>query len=515
MFPTLPPYSQEAEEALIGSVLINPAAFPELAKRIKPDDFLLIRNARIWQSFERLNARGDEIDYLTVTEDLKTHRQTEEIGGEVYIIGLARSVPTSTFAKAYADIVERASIRRRLIAAADEIKALAYNESLNLEDVLFHADEKLYTVRSRMKDGLTWQIVDVQGLYAQPQMRWLIRDRLPAEGLAMIFGQSGSFKSFLALALAIHVAQRESVLYIAAEGKYGMPARVQAYEQHFGVKLANLFFCLGAVDMFNNSELTLFKREAARVHPALIVVDTFAMCVGMADENSTSDMKRIVENCQRISQEFQCAVLIVHHTNKEGKLERGNQSLRNACDVVIRLSKQDDTLKVESQKMRDKTKFPTYYMKALPVELGYADLDGEPVSSVVLLPAESVQQTTTDNLTEMQRDVLEAIADEPYASSADIAAITDIARGTVNNILRRLTQLGNLKAWNGKTRELTEQGRKTLGHSDSSDSSEIQLNVTDSSENGVESVESVESVKSKVTQGNLFAVPDTYYSKGG
>ena len=145
--PNIPvPYSQEAEEATIGSILLNPSAFVTLSVFLKASDFFLLRNNYIWEAFGRLHERGSEIDYLLVIEELRSRGRLDGVGGEVYIIGLFRNTPTSVHAEAYGRLVERAAMRRRLIAVGDEIRGLGLNDGLTIEDAMMIAEERLSEV---------------------------------------------------------------------------------------------------------------------------------------------------------------------------------------------------------------------------------------------------------------------------------------------------------------------------------------------------------------------------------
>lgn len=150
-----------------------------------------------------------------------------------------------------------------------------------------------------------------------PPVKWLLRGVLPATGLSMVYGPSGVGKSFWALGLAYELAFDNSIIYVAAEGETGMGVRTLALIQHHKRKPDKLTFVLGAVDLFSDEELTVFKGLSSRYAPKLIVVDTLAMCTGLADENSARDMKIIIDGCKRMARELECAVMLVHHTNKE------------------------------------------------------------------------------------------------------------------------------------------------------------------------------------------------------
>lgn len=140
------PFSQEAEEAVIGSILIDPSSFVTIAAFLNADDFFLTRHQYIWESFERLVQRGDPLDLITIAEELENMDILETIGGRAYLIRLTNAVGTSIHAEVYGRLVERTSIRRKLLITADEIKQLAMDESLNLDTVVSNAESKLFTV---------------------------------------------------------------------------------------------------------------------------------------------------------------------------------------------------------------------------------------------------------------------------------------------------------------------------------------------------------------------------------
>ncbi len=143
------PYSQEAEEATIGAVLINPVAYYGVASFLQEDDFFLLRHRYIWQALQRLAGRDEPIEYLTLIEELRDIGKLDEIGGPAYITQLINSTPTSVHAEVYARLVERAATRRRLMAASDQIKALALNEEITLEQVIADSEAKLFDVTER------------------------------------------------------------------------------------------------------------------------------------------------------------------------------------------------------------------------------------------------------------------------------------------------------------------------------------------------------------------------------
>jgi replicative DNA helicase len=144
--PKLVPQSREAEEAVLGSILINPDAYFDVAEFLQPEDFYIHRHRWIWQSFTRLQESRNPIDYLTVTEDLDQQGQLSEIGGPAYITALINNVPSSLHSEAYGRIVEDAAVRRRMIEAANDIVKLAYDEETALDSVMGDAEKAIFGV---------------------------------------------------------------------------------------------------------------------------------------------------------------------------------------------------------------------------------------------------------------------------------------------------------------------------------------------------------------------------------
>lgn len=146
--PSLAPFSEEAEEAVLGSILVNPDAFLGIAAFLGPEDFYLTRNGYIWSAFVRLAARKTQFDFVTVQEELRTINRLNDIGGAAYLLHLVNSTPTSVNAEIYGRLVQRTAVRRRMLNCADEIKALALDEELTLEAALVEAEKRFLMVKN-------------------------------------------------------------------------------------------------------------------------------------------------------------------------------------------------------------------------------------------------------------------------------------------------------------------------------------------------------------------------------
>jgi replicative DNA helicase len=143
------PHSREAEEAVIGAVLINPEAYYDVASFLRADDFYIHRHRWIWETFTRLHERRVPIDFLTVNEELSQVGQLAEAGGPAYLTALINNVPTSLHAEAYGHIVEQTAIRRRMLTAANDIAKLAYQQDATVETVMDEAEKAVFGISER------------------------------------------------------------------------------------------------------------------------------------------------------------------------------------------------------------------------------------------------------------------------------------------------------------------------------------------------------------------------------
>ena len=166
-----PPYDIEAEEAVIGSLLIDPDAILKIAPSLKPEDFFSETNRVIYQACISLYQRPNEVvNQITVAHELARQNRLEEIGGAAYLSHLISIVPTSLHIEHYAQIVSNAAVMRRLIAAAGQIAAIGYEAGPDVESSLNDAEDILFKVRARQGLRGLVPIREVLGEYFEEQL---------------------------------------------------------------------------------------------------------------------------------------------------------------------------------------------------------------------------------------------------------------------------------------------------------------------------------------------------------
>ncbi len=302
-----------------------------------------------------------------------------------------------------------------------------------------------------------WHLYHASELDQLPSVTWLIEPEIPSKTLIVLFGASGVGKSFKSLDYAIRIAQSIPVVYVAAEGESGYRDRTRAWIQHFRQKPGALYFVFGAVKMLDRAIVDSFIEAMRPIAPGLIILDTLALCMVGGDENSARDMGLFIEACERIKQQLGTAVLVVHHTGKNGTSERGSSALRGAADSMIELSSDEGFITVSCSKAKDWEPFPKQYLRLLPVQLE-ADR-----SSCVLIPMEKVIELKGQPLSENEKLLMTTLKLEtfllPGARVTQLVNVTGISERSIHRIVSKLIRFGYVEqAKRGEPYKLTEEG---------------------------------------------------------
>jgi replicative DNA helicase len=142
----IPPQNLEAEESVLGSLLIDKEAITKIADQLYPDEFYKDANRIVYASMLELYSAKEPIDLLSLSSKLEEKKQLENIGGRSYLAGLTNYVPTSANVAYYAKIVRKKGILRRLITTAAEIERLGYKEDEEIDRLLDEAESKLFNI---------------------------------------------------------------------------------------------------------------------------------------------------------------------------------------------------------------------------------------------------------------------------------------------------------------------------------------------------------------------------------
>lgn len=224
----LPPQSIEGEEAILGALLIDPDVILDVAAFLKPDAFYREQNRWVYQAILDLHEAREPLDFITLTELLRKRNQLESLGGEAYVISLINGVPTSVNARSYAQLVEAAAMRRRMITAAGAIANLAYNEAEDIAVVIDRAEQTLFSVtEGRTTRDLT-PVRDIASEYLDRI------EALNARGEDMIGVPTG----FTDLDKLLGGLNKSDLLIVAARPGMGKTAFQLAIALHAGLRHA-------------------------------------------------------------------------------------------------------------------------------------------------------------------------------------------------------------------------------------------------------------------------------------
>ncbi|HEY9480775.1 MAG TPA: replicative DNA helicase [Candidatus Paceibacterota bacterium] len=142
----VPPQSLDAEQALLGSIMLRPEAIHEVTDVVREDDFYSEKHRVIWNACMELMAKGNPIDLLSLSSKLKDMGQLDRIGGASYLTELVNTVPSASNVRHYASIVQKKSMMRKLIEAGEHITGLSFEERGELEEIIDQAEKRLFEV---------------------------------------------------------------------------------------------------------------------------------------------------------------------------------------------------------------------------------------------------------------------------------------------------------------------------------------------------------------------------------
>jgi hypothetical protein len=297
----------------------------------------------------------------------------------------------------------------------------------------------------------------------------LVDGLLPLTGLTVLYGESGSGKTFFCLDLACHVAagmpwrdldvEAGVVVYVAAESPASVKRRLWAWREHHGVDHAPVLVIQASVDLLNGDAEALAERlaelRAEHGRIALVVVDTLARAMH-GSENDPRDMGQFVASCGLLGEAAEAHVMVVHHSGKDQtRGARGHSSLRAASDVELEVTRDGDVRSMRVSKNRDGEDGQTFGFRLETVELG-TNARGKVVTTCVAVPADTPAGKKKEApLSDNQAMTLKAL----HAALADKGRAPPPARDIPAKV--RAVQMAEWKAYALRYLPHTETKRKT------------------------------------------------------
>ena len=397
------PYDRQAEEAALGSVLVNSEVYYDLTHFLSADDFFLHRNRWIWEAFAGLHEQRLPIDILTVSEELDRRGHLEEVGGPAYLTALINNVPSSLHAVAYGHVVEETATRRRLLEAANQIARLAFQSGTPVEDVVNDAEKAVFGVSERR---LTHQLQPIKQVLSEyyDRIDYLARHRdetigvptgfidldrllggMQPSDLLIIAGRPGQGKSGFCISAAKNASQlhkKHVALFSLEMSNEQLVQRLVAQETGIDsqrLRLANLrdeewplftqaVSALGDTHIYLDDTPSItplqLHTKCRRLHMEigldLIIVDYLQLMTGDTRmENRVQEVSYISRNLKALARELKVPLLAAAQLSRAVESRRPPRpilsdlresgSLEQDADVVMFIYRPDqyeeDTLK--------------------------------------------------------------------------------------------------------------------------------------------------------------------------
>ena len=145
----VPPQNLEAEQSLLGALLLDKEAIFRVIDAVNPEDFYKDAHRLIYEAIVELSSKHEPVDVLSLSNRLEEKKHLQSIGGQSYLVSLVNAVPTSAHVTNYAGIVQRKATLRRLLGAGSQITSLGYDEETDIDETLDKAERTLFGVTQK------------------------------------------------------------------------------------------------------------------------------------------------------------------------------------------------------------------------------------------------------------------------------------------------------------------------------------------------------------------------------
>lgn len=269
-------------------------------------------------------------------------------------------------------------------------------------------------------------LIPADDFCAQPSpISWLVKRWIQSQALVMVHGPSGGGKTFVVLDWCLrmasgtedwagHKVRQGNVVYLAGEGHHGLRGRVAAWKHHHKAGKLAMWLSKDGCDL-NTPTGYLKVVEQVRMlkdRPSVIVVDTLHRFLA-GDENSAQDAKTMLDACNALMMEFNCSVILVHHTGVAEEAQhraRGSSAWRGALDIEISIvpGKEGVPMQIVQRKSKDAELAETIHVELQQVAIpGWRDEDDQQVTSAVIVQAQAPTVTKKDSKIDSHRKTFE------------------------------------------------------------------------------------------------------------
>ena len=389
------PFSMEAEQAVLGCILIDPSCITTVVEYLRAEFFYLPQHKAIFAAMINIDTVGGIIDPIVVLEHLKNDGIYDEAGGREYLFQLARSVPSTANAESYAKIVREKYYIRTLISAAKDIMSSAGNEEDTADELLDSAEQKIYDIRqgkttsgpSKLSDIIVNQVYDkLQKLSGEDAEKYKgyptgfgdldrVITGLNKSDLVLIGARPAMGKTSLALNLARNVAMigKRKVLFFSlemtkeqlAQRVLATEARVESTKMRTGqltsdewVRIASATSVLADCPLYfdDTSGITVqeIKSRVRREKNVEVVIIDYLGLISSAGrvENRVQEISQITRSLKLMAKDLNIPIIVCAQLNRgtEGRNKshrpqlsdlRESGSIEQDADIVMMIHRAD------------------------------------------------------------------------------------------------------------------------------------------------------------------------------
>ncbi len=336
----LPPQNIEAEQSVLGSLLIDPDAIIKVASYLRAEDFYREAHQIIYRAILNLHERRMAADFITVVDELERRDQIDLVGGPAYLTSLINMVPTSVHVEHYAHIIERTGTMRRLIDASGRIAALAYQGREEVDEVIDQAEQILFEVSQRRISRSLVPISEIIERYYD-RVEFLVEHRdetlgvptgfvdldrllggLQPSDLIIIAARPAVGKTSLAISMAANAAlKHNSIVALFTLEMAGEQVVQRLISSHTGIDSQRLR--LGRIE---DLEWEQFTRATGTLSEAAIFID---------DTPSPSPME-VRTKARRLAAEYDLDLIIVDYLQL---MQAGDRRTANRVEEISYISR--------------------------------------------------------------------------------------------------------------------------------------------------------------------------------
>lgn len=365
--PKIPPHSLEAEQATLGSLLIDKDAVIKIADRLRPEDFYVEKNGFVYDAMLTLYQKHEPVDIISLSNVLQERGQLDSIGGRSFLVSLSNAVPTAANILQYANIIQKKSTLRRLQTAAGSIIELSRDESEDVSNLLDQAEQSLFNVSQRflrqnfinirdvldeafdridklhhesgtlrgLSTGFT-QLDNILGGFQRSDLIILAaRPSIGKTSLALDFARNIAIKTKMPVGIFSLEMSKEQVV----DRLLVSQADIDLWKMRTGrlkddddfARIGHAMGLLAEAPIFiddsataNIMEIRTKARRLQAEHKALglIVVDYLQLMESRSSENRTQEISEITRGLKSIARELNVPVLALSQLSRQVEQER-------------------------------------------------------------------------------------------------------------------------------------------------------------------------------------------------